>query len=160
MMEPRRVPVRRGRRPAALRDSTDLNAGPLPVWSPRQRRFTKIVVISGIGAGIAYHVSLSLCDPWALGPDVELSIFALAGQAIMFAVYLAVANVVYIVGRAVARQIRDAERFRRLAFVLGVLVFAALPWYVSANAAVFCLTTHVPPPEALAPPSPLPVRMG
>jgi hypothetical protein len=53
-------------------------------------------------------------------------------------------------------QPRGAERFRRLAYRLGVLVFAALPWYVAADAAVFCLTTHVPPPEALAPPAAIP----
>ncbi|HEX6748716.1 MAG TPA: hypothetical protein VF092_15570 [Longimicrobium sp.] len=133
----------------------DPHAEPLALWSPRQRRFTKIVAISGVGAWIAYHVALSLCDPWALGTDVELSIFALVGQAIQLVGYLAVANVAYDLARLAGRWMgpRQAGRFRRLAYVLGVTVCAALPWYVPADAAVFCLTTHVPPPEALAPPA-------
>lgn len=135
-------------------------ADPRAWWLAQWKGFNRVPLISGVAAVVAYHVALTLCDPETLGTGIELSILALVGQAMMLGVFLVVANILYALVYALAigaegvLRPRGPARFRRRLYLLGVVVMAAVPWYVPVSAAVWCLTTPPPPPrEALAPPA-------
>ena len=134
----------------------DADAASLQWWSSRRKRFTRVLVCSGVAAMVADLFALSLCDPWMLGPEVEFSILTLVGQSLILAVFVALANVVYtLAGRAEALLCpRNPARFRPMLYLAVLAAAAAVPWYLPVSDAVWCVTApRTPPPEALAAPA-------
>lgn len=105
-------------------------------WSHRRLRYNVALLVSGIVAFVAYAVLLETrCIP---APDVEITLFTAAFQAIGYLVAMAIANVFYNLGKwmeAVLRP-RNLAAYRKWAWGLGVGVSVALPFTIPVAAAI------------------------
>jgi hypothetical protein len=110
-------------------------------WEARRGRYLASLVASSIASFLVYCAVVELCGRTHAGVDVEITLFSLAGQAMAFAVALAIANACYGLGAVVERRMkpRDGETFRRRLYALGFVFSVALPWAIPASLAVECI---------------------
>ena len=105
-------------------------------WSHRRLRYNIALVVAGIVAFIAYAVVLqNRCVP---APDVEITLFTTAFQAVGYLVAMAIANVFYNLGRLMEARLRpgDVAAYRKWAWGLGLGLSVALPFAVPIAVAI------------------------
>lgn len=110
-------------------------------WEARRGRYLASLVASSIVSFVVYCAVVEFCGRTHADVDVEITLFSLVGQAMAFALFLAVANACYGLGAVVERRMkpRDGETFRRRLYTLGLIFSMALPWAIPVSLAVECI---------------------
>lgn len=129
-----------------LPDNSEMNhedhAATLRWWSDHRLRYNAGLVVACAMGIILWVAAVSRCIDLKVPGDWEVSGFTLVGQAVISAVIIALANVLYWLGPWCERLFRprNAARYRKLAFRLGFWLSVVLPLMPAAN--LFNLSSH------------------
>jgi hypothetical protein len=116
-------------------------------WAAHRKPYNFALIAAGCGAFWSVLLVLWVCEN-RLG-DVEVTIFMMGFQGIVFLVAMAVANVCYNLGPLGERIVRpsDVDRFRTRVYALGLWFSVALPFLVPVLLIAECIFS----PEARQP---------
>jgi len=97
-------------------------------WKARRGRYNLALVAGGVLAFAGYCGAVSICIGRNADPDVEITIFTMAFQAVGFGIALLLANVFYGLGPLAERIVRPSrpEPFRQWLFAAGLVFSLAL----------------------------------
>ena len=100
-------------------------------WADRRLLFNIGLLASGAVAFLSYAVLLDVVPDQGL----EINIFFIPFQMVVYAVYMGMANVCYYLGAFVERRVAVSQRevFRRRAFAAGCALAFGVPFLVPLN---------------------------
>ncbi|HEU4557624.1 MAG TPA: hypothetical protein VFS20_07230 [Longimicrobium sp.] len=118
----------------------DPRAESLQWWEDRRGAYNRALVLTGIGAFLAWCGAVELCIRTGANVDVEITIFSIVGYGIGYLLAMGLANVCYGLGALAERVARpaDGDRFRRRLYGVGLAFSVALPWIPPTALVVQC----------------------
>ncbi|HEY6908256.1 MAG TPA: hypothetical protein VI356_02735 [Myxococcales bacterium] len=118
-------------------------------WEARRKLYNMALVLAGLGAFACYaavleHFSCSGVNCAGNVEDTEITLFTIFFQGLGYLVAMAVANVAFSLGAVTETFIRpkNAMRWRRTVFALGLAVSVALPFMVPVLVALQFAHSH------------------
>lgn len=119
-------------------------------WRRGRLPYNIALLVSGVLAGVAFAGVLIAWEIWPPGPEefehADFSLLSLVLAPFAYALAIAAANVLYLLGplAEIVVRPREAQRFRRWIFGLGLAFSVLLPWAIPVNAWLefLCVTFH------------------